>query len=544
MPDVRRSSTEACSASWSGHCVCGSPSRPRRPTTTPSRERRSRSTTSSCIRTYRRASSPLRRSLALNPSATTPRARAAAPRAGDGLHALVEPRTATAARSPCRRRARTSTRSGRRGPGPTSWAATTTCSPARASSIPSFASTRSTASPTRFSLAAFARGSTRPPLRTARPRRRGPPASSPGPSRRTTHAARRSRGGRGLVTRDNLGATEEGGEQTTCVTPGDDSPFGKTVWFRFDAPDKGVAHFTASGFDTVMAVYAGGSPNYLACDDDPNVSGPSQLNVDVARGGVYYVQVGGYGGGVVSRDGELTYGVTFDVDRDWDDDGVVGTTTADPTAMTATGTSSRASPTSRTTRSTRTATACASTTQTTTTTWPTSRPHTCRLRLQRSQPPRESRPARDSRQLGGRELRRPEDAGIPDLVADRQLLRVRNRRGAGHPHADQVRPCRKCDQGALQGPRLSVCAQVQARPAAGRPGQHPWLVPRPGAGLRSDAEDLGAAPVGRVDRQDDAVPDPGQLGHDQGRLREPPRARATLSGLGHEAAIVRSELPR
>ena len=129
----------------------------------------------------------------------------------------------------------------------------------------------------------------------------------------------------GLVTRDNLGATEEGGEQTTCVTPGDDSPFGKTVWFRFDAPDKGVAHFTASGFDTVMAVYAGGSPNYLACDDDPNVSGPSQLNVDVARGGVYYVQVGGYGGGVVSRDGELTYGVTFDVDRDWDDDGVVGT---------------------------------------------------------------------------------------------------------------------------------------------------------------------------------------------------------------------------
>jgi hypothetical protein len=127
-----------------------------------------------------------------------------------------------------------------------------------------------------------------------------------------------------LVDRDNFGATEEGGEPTTCNSARGTSPFGKTVWFRFDAPDKGIARFTASGFDTVMAVYAGGSPNYLACDDDPNASGPSQLTVEVSRGGVYYVQVGGWGPGVVADYGGLTYGVSFDVDRDWDDDGVVG----------------------------------------------------------------------------------------------------------------------------------------------------------------------------------------------------------------------------
>jgi hypothetical protein len=127
-----------------------------------------------------------------------------------------------------------------------------------------------------------------------------------------------------LIERDNLGATEAGGEQTTCNSARGASPFGKTIWFRFDAPDKGTARFTASGFDTVLAVYAGDSPNYLACDDDPNASGPSQLSVDVSPGASYYVQVGGWGPGVAADDGIVTYGVSFEVDRDWDDDGVTG----------------------------------------------------------------------------------------------------------------------------------------------------------------------------------------------------------------------------
>lgn len=69
--------------------------------------------------------------------------------------------------------------------------------------------------------------------------------------------------GRGVLA-DNFGATTEPGERVEC---GSEHPYGKTVWFRFDAPQSGTAVFTTGGgFDAVMAVYRGST--HLGCNDD------------------------------------------------------------------------------------------------------------------------------------------------------------------------------------------------------------------------------------------------------------------------------------
>ena len=94
---------------------------------------------------------------------------------------------------------------------------------------------------------------------------------------------------------DNYAATEEGGEPLACSSHGGQSPYGRTVWYRWHAPSDGHAVFSAtSAFDNVLAVYRDGGAAPLLCDDDPNRAGPSRIEMNVSAGD-YLLQVAGYG---------------------------------------------------------------------------------------------------------------------------------------------------------------------------------------------------------------------------------------------------------
>jgi hypothetical protein len=94
---------------------------------------------------------------------------------------------------------------------------------------------------------------------------------------------------------DNYAATEEGGETLACSSHGGQSPYGRTVWYRWHAPGDGHAVFSAtSAFDNVLAVYRDGGAAPLLCDDDPNRAGPSRIEMNVTAGD-YLLQVAGYG---------------------------------------------------------------------------------------------------------------------------------------------------------------------------------------------------------------------------------------------------------
>ena len=134
----------------------------------------------------------------------------------------------------------------------------------------------------------------------------------------------------GVVASTNTGATLQGGELSACDT----SRYGKTVWFRYRAPAIGTATFSASGFDSVMAVYRGDSAAPLGCNDDgvagqqggssvPQIQ-PAEPALAVSPGD-YLIQVGGRhdtGLGVeAARDGPIELQVVFRADDDVDDDG-------------------------------------------------------------------------------------------------------------------------------------------------------------------------------------------------------------------------------
>jgi hypothetical protein len=132
------------------------------------------------------------------------------------------------------------------------------------------------------------------------------------------------------VSATNNGATLQAGETASC----DQDPYAKTVWFSYTAPAYGTAVLSASGFDTVLAVYRGSSTTPLACNDDaisgelgasqiPQIEPPGQP-FDVTPG-EYLIQVGGfYNTGfapIAARNGQLSVQVLFNEDTDVDDDG-------------------------------------------------------------------------------------------------------------------------------------------------------------------------------------------------------------------------------
>jgi hypothetical protein len=129
----------------------------------------------------------------------------------------------------------------------------------------------------------------------------------------------------------NTGGTTENGEVVEC----DGHLYGKTVWFRYTAPAAGTAVFSASGFDSVLAVYQGTSTAPLGCNDDAvsGQPGASRLPASQPLGppvevtpGDYLIQVGGYYDPgftpVAARNGPLEAQVEFTADTDIDNDGV------------------------------------------------------------------------------------------------------------------------------------------------------------------------------------------------------------------------------
>lgn len=134
----------------------------------------------------------------------------------------------------------------------------------------------------------------------------------------------------------NRGATEEPGEVLSCRRFDDrTAPYAKTLWFRYRAPEHGTATFSASGVDTVLAVYKGAAAEPIGCNDDAvdGVFGPSRLPMSQPAGppvhvepGDYLIQVGGYHdpgfSRVSARSGVVTVQVEFEADLDRDDDGV------------------------------------------------------------------------------------------------------------------------------------------------------------------------------------------------------------------------------
>jgi hypothetical protein len=132
------------------------------------------------------------------------------------------------------------------------------------------------------------------------------------------------------VSATNNGATMQAGETAMC----EQDPYAKTVWFSYTSTAYGTAVFSASGFDTVMAVYRGNSSTPMACNDDAisGELGPSQIPqleppgqpFDVTPG-EYLIQVGGFYNTIftpiAARNGQLSVQVLFNEDADVDDDG-------------------------------------------------------------------------------------------------------------------------------------------------------------------------------------------------------------------------------
>lgn len=109
---------------------------------------------------------------------------------------------------------------------------------------------------------------------------------------------------------DNVGATLEGTtERFSCTVGSTTSPFAKTVWYRFRAPDTGRLVVTSSGIDTVLSGYRG--TTFVGCNDDgPGQSLSSRLELNVTAGD-YFIQVGGYGAGRAADFGDLTLRADF-----------------------------------------------------------------------------------------------------------------------------------------------------------------------------------------------------------------------------------------
>ena len=115
----------------------------------------------------------------------------------------------------------------------------------------------------------------------------------------------------GFHTVMNLGTTQfvdttdatfpEAGEPT----PGCQASFGKSVWYRYNAPANATVTVNTDGssFDTVVAVYRATVQFPLitnlvqvGCDDDGGVAQASQTTFPVLAGASYFIQAGGFNG--------------------------------------------------------------------------------------------------------------------------------------------------------------------------------------------------------------------------------------------------------
>jgi hypothetical protein len=119
--------------------------------------------------------------------------------------------------------------------------------------------------------------------------------------------------------RDNVGATTAASESSACGT----RRFGRSVWFRFNAPATGdaIVNVRSTGMDPVVQVFAGNATTGPCQDDAPGESLSASLPVRVSAG-TYFVQVGGFNNDGGTFDVDVRYTQDFDLD----DDGVNGGT--------------------------------------------------------------------------------------------------------------------------------------------------------------------------------------------------------------------------
>jgi hypothetical protein len=112
-------------------------------------------------------------------------------------------------------------------------------------------------------------------------------------------AAQTISGCSGSVTGHNFAATHEPGEPLHSP---DSDPGGGSVWYQWQAPSTGSVTITTAGsnYDTVLAVYAGGSVGGLTLianndDVDPGVITTSTVTFNATAGTVYRIAVDGWG---------------------------------------------------------------------------------------------------------------------------------------------------------------------------------------------------------------------------------------------------------
>lgn len=108
-------------------------------------------------------------------------------------------------------------------------------------------------------------------------------------------AARVLGGGSGTLTGSSHGATIESGEPAHFGTGG------KSVWFAWTAPSAGEASFDTEGsaFDTVLAVYTGGSVSsltFMTDDDDSSLGHTSRVVFTAVAGTTYRIALDGRNG--------------------------------------------------------------------------------------------------------------------------------------------------------------------------------------------------------------------------------------------------------
>lgn len=112
----------------------------------------------------------------------------------------------------------------------------------------------------------------------------------------------------GLVAWNNRAATLEQGEPNHAGKPG-----GKSIWYTWTAPANGVMTFSASGsaFDTLLAVYVGGSVSNLTeveSDEDRGGFFTSIVRFNALAGTQYQIAIDGFGG----ESGEFVFSWLFE----------------------------------------------------------------------------------------------------------------------------------------------------------------------------------------------------------------------------------------
>jgi hypothetical protein len=111
--------------------------------------------------------------------------------------------------------------------------------------------------------------------------------------------------GEGSFSFDTTGATTDGPNEPGPCTFFSYSQIDSDIWYRYTPSCTSIATFSlcSSGYDTKMAIYAGGncptSSSAVACNDDacgPGQGLQSQTTLSVVAGNTYLIRIGGYQG--------------------------------------------------------------------------------------------------------------------------------------------------------------------------------------------------------------------------------------------------------